>query len=94
MTFVRAPDGIELEVLDWGGDGRPVVLLAGSGWTAHVFDDFAPKLTSRYRVYGITRRGFGASGFAAGKYGIDLLGDDVLEVIVCFIVLPWMLPQA
>lgn len=31
-----APD-VRLEVLDWGGAGRPVVLLAGLGNTAHVF---------------------------------------------------------
>jgi pimeloyl-ACP methyl ester carboxylesterase len=32
-------------------------------------------------VYGITRRGFGASGFSAVNYGADRLGDDVLAVI-------------
>ena len=32
-------------------------------------------------MYGITRRGFGASGFVAGEYGADLLGGDVLAVI-------------
>jgi hypothetical protein len=30
-----------MEVLDWGGSGKPVVLLAGLGYTAHVSDDFA-----------------------------------------------------
>ena len=62
--FVSVGDGVRLEVLDWGGSGRAVVLLAGGGDTAHVFDDFAPKLTTHNRVYGITRRGFGASGYA------------------------------
>ena len=52
---------VSLEVLDWGGSGRPLVLLAGLGNTAHIFDKFAPKLTATYHVYGITRRGFGAS---------------------------------
>jgi pimeloyl-ACP methyl ester carboxylesterase len=80
-SLVTVEDGVQLEVLDWGGAGRAIVLLAASGWTAHVFDDFAPKLTDRYHVFGITRRGFGASGFVAGKFGIDLLGDDVLAVI-------------
>ncbi len=56
-------------------------LLAASGGTAHEFDDFAPKLTERYHVYGITRRGFGSSGYIAGEYGIDVLGNDVLAVI-------------
>jgi len=72
---------VRLEVLDWGGSGRPLVLLAGGGDTAHVFDDFAPKLTSSFHVYGITRRGFGQSGFSAEGYGADRLGDDVLAVL-------------
>src|SRR5271154_6470736 len=61
VQFLTVDDNVKLEVLDWGGSGRPLVLLAGLGNTAHVFDDFAPKLTSEYHVYGITRRGFGAS---------------------------------
>jgi pimeloyl-ACP methyl ester carboxylesterase len=69
-----------LEVLDWGGSGRPLVLLAGGGDTAHVFDDFAPKLTANYHVYGITRRGFGASEFSVLENAADTLGDDVLAV--------------
>src|SRR6266550_7431661 len=48
---------------------------------AHVFDEFAPKLTANYRVYGITRRGFGASSYAPLKHGADRLGQDVLAVI-------------
>jgi pimeloyl-ACP methyl ester carboxylesterase len=79
--FVTAGDNVRLEVLDWGGSGRPLVLLAGGGDTAHVFDGFAPKLTAGYHVYGITRRGFGASGFSATDFGADRLGDDVLAVI-------------
>ena len=57
------------------------MLLAGGGDTAHVFDDFAPKLTPAFHVYGITRRGFGESGFSPGGYGADRLGDDVLAVL-------------
>jgi pimeloyl-ACP methyl ester carboxylesterase len=70
-----------LEVLDWSGSGRPLVLLAGGGDTAHVFDDFAPKLTASFHVYGITRRGFGESGFSPEGHGADRLGDDVLAVL-------------
>ncbi len=77
-----AVDGdVRLEVLDWGGSGKPVILLAGGGNTAHVFDDFAPKLKAHCRVYGITRRGFGASGFSTPEHTVDRLRDDVLAVI-------------
>ena len=81
VQFVPVDKDVRLEVLDWGGAGRPVILLAGGGNTAHVFDDFAPKLTSSYHVYGITRRGFGASGFSPVKNAADSLGDDVVAVI-------------
>ena len=81
MQFVSVEKNVRLEVLDWGGSGQPIVLLAGGGDTAHVFDEFAPKLSANYHVYGITRRGFGASGFSATDYGADRLGEDVLAVI-------------
>ena len=79
--FVPVGQDVRLEVLDWGGCGRPLVLLAGGGDTAHVFDDFATKLTSDFHVYGITRRGFGESGFAPVTSGADTFGDDVLAVL-------------
>ena len=79
--FVQVGQDVRLEVLDWGGAGRPLVLLAGGGDTAHVFDDFAPKLTSDFHVYGITRRGFGESGFAPVTAGAETFGDDVLAVL-------------
>jgi len=79
--FVAVEKKVKLEVLDWGGSGRPVVLLAGLGSTAHTFDEFAPKLTPEYHVYGITRRGYGASSVPASGYSADRLGDDVLMVL-------------
>jgi pimeloyl-ACP methyl ester carboxylesterase len=79
-TVTVAPD-VQLEVLDWGGSGRAVVLLAGMGATAHTFDDFAPHLAANYHVYGITRRGFGRSSAPMYGYGADTLADDVLAVI-------------
>jgi pimeloyl-ACP methyl ester carboxylesterase len=79
--FITVDKNVKLEVLDWGGSGRPLVLLAGLGDTAHVFDRFAAKLTPKYHVYGITRRGFGASSAPSEGYSADRLGDDVLAVI-------------
>lgn len=78
--FVTASEHVRLEVLAWGGSGRPLILLAGGGETAHVFDDFAPRLAADFHVYGITRRGFGASGFSEGESGPDRFAEDVLVV--------------
>src|SRR5206468_9429351 len=79
--FVTADSNVKLEVLDWGGSGRAIVLLAGLEDTAHVYDEFATKLTVTCHVYGITRRGFGASSVPESGYSADRLGDDVLAVI-------------
>jgi non-heme chloroperoxidase len=81
VQFVAVADGVRLEVLDWKGSGRPIVLLAGSGNTAHVFDGFAEKLTGSGRVYGITRRGYGASTHPVWGYDDQTLADDVLRVL-------------
>jgi non-heme chloroperoxidase len=78
---VAARPGVELEVLDWGGRGVPLVFLAGYGNTAHVFDRFAPQFCNHHHVVAITRRGFGASTLAAGGYDSATLGADVLAVI-------------
>jgi non-heme chloroperoxidase len=81
VQFVNAENDVKLEVLDWGGTGRPMVLVPGLGNTAHIFDQLALKLIPQYHVYGITRRGFGASSAPAAGYAADRLGDDVLAVL-------------
>jgi len=84
VQFVTVEPGVKLEVLDWGGTGRPMVLLTGLGNNAHIFDGFAEKLTSKYHVYGITRRGYGASDtppVSGDAYSANRLGNDVIAVI-------------
>jgi non-heme chloroperoxidase len=80
VRFITADEGVQLEVLDWGGSGRPLVLLAGLGYTAHVFDEFAEKLTTSYHVYGITRRGYGASSRPTTGYTEQRRAEDDLRV--------------
>jgi len=79
--FVTVDKNVQVEVLDWGGLGRSIILLAGGGFTAHVFDDFAPKLAASWHVYGITRRGFGTSGYSATQTPAERLGEDVVSSV-------------
>jgi non-heme chloroperoxidase len=79
-SFVIVDNNVKLEVLDWGGSGRPVVLLAGY-LTAHAYDDFAPKLSKFCHVYGITRRGYGSSSRPDSGYTADRSTDDVVQVL-------------
>lgn len=85
VQFVTVQPDVKVEVVDFGGpstaDGKVIVLLAGLGGTAHAFDEFAPKLAKTHRVFGVTRRGFGASTAPASGYGANRLGDDVLAVM-------------
>ena len=81
-TFVTVEEGVQLEVLDWaGGSGSEIVLLAGLGDTAHVYDDLAPILTKNHRVVGVTRRGHGRSSSPATGYASARLAEDVMRVI-------------
>jgi non-heme chloroperoxidase len=81
VQFIEVDKDVKLEVLDWGGSGKALVLLAGLGYDAHVYDRIAPRLAENYHVYGITRRGFGYSSVPSSGYSADRLGDDVLAII-------------
>lgn len=84
VQFVSVDKNVRLEVVDWGGNGPPLVFLAGFGNTAHAFDTFATHFTTKHHVYGITRRGFGASSRpppTRENYDPDRLGDDVLAIV-------------
>jgi pimeloyl-ACP methyl ester carboxylesterase len=80
VRFVTVDSAVRLEVLDWGGSGRPLVFV-GCYLTAHVYDRIAPKLTDRFHVYAVTRRGVGASDRPATGYSPQRRADDILEVI-------------
>jgi non-heme chloroperoxidase len=77
---VTVDSSVQLEVLDWGGSGPPIVLL-GCYVSVHMYDDFAPKLTNQFHVYGITRRGIGGSDKPASGYTVQRSADDVLDVL-------------
>jgi pimeloyl-ACP methyl ester carboxylesterase len=80
VRFVTVDSNVRLEVLDWGGTGRPV-LFVGCYLTAHVYDNIAPKLTDRFHVYAVTRRGIGASDHTPAGYSPQRRADDILDVI-------------
>jgi hypothetical protein len=81
QQFVTVAPDVKLEVLDWGGSGRNLVLLAGGGNTAHVYASLAPKLAKHFHVYGITRRGAGQSSAPPSGYTAKQFGDDVVAVL-------------
>ncbi len=83
-SMVETEPGVKVEVLDWGGSGPPLVLLAGLGGKGSNFDSFAVALRAKFHVYTITRRGYGSSSApvpTAENYSADRLADDVLTVL-------------
>lgn len=80
-TMVTVAPGVQLEVLDWGGTGEPMALLAGLGDNAHVFDHFAHQFTDKFHVIGITRRGFGRSSQPADGYDVETRARDDIKVL-------------
>ncbi len=80
LQMIEVQSDIHLETLDWAGPGRDVLLLAGLGQTAHIYEYFAPRLASEYHVVAMTRRGYGASTHAAGGYTPTRLALDIIAV--------------
>ena len=78
VRWVTIDSSVTLEVLDWGGSGPPLVLLA-CYWSTHVYDEFAPKLTDQFHVYGLTRRGIGRSDKPATGYSVQQSANDLSE---------------
>ncbi len=82
--YIDVAEGVKDEVLDWGGSGRPMVLLAGQGVTARGWRSIIPGLVTKYHVYSITRRGYGNSSkppATARNYSAGRLGQDVLVIL-------------
>ncbi|TCK19981.1 alpha/beta fold hydrolase [Pseudonocardia endophytica] len=59
---LRSSDGVDLEVVEFGGTGRPVVLLHGLTGRATTWWAVARELVGHGRVVGLDARGHGRSG--------------------------------
>ena len=81
MPMIKARDGAELYVKQWG-TGRPVVLLHGWPLSADSWDDAALAIAeSGMRAIAYDRRGFGRSEQTFGGYDYDALADDLAAVM-------------
>jgi pimeloyl-ACP methyl ester carboxylesterase len=78
--FVDA-GGVRLAVRDYGGEGRPLILLhGGPGPNLAVWDRFAPRLVGRLRVFAFDQRGHGQSDDAQ-DYSYPTLVGDIRAVV-------------
>jgi len=74
-------NGVRLHIVDWGGDGPPLILLSGLGDSARIFDELAPLLARKNHVYAFTRRGFGPSAATPDSYGSAALVRDIVGLM-------------
>jgi pimeloyl-ACP methyl ester carboxylesterase len=80
---VALATGVELALLDWGGEGRPLALLHhANGFCAGVWGVVAAKLCARYRVIALDARGHGDSSQPEGPeaYQWDRFAEDLTEL--------------
>ena len=74
-------DGVRFHYLDWGGDGDPLLMLAGLGCTAHVFSELAPHLSDRFRVVALTRRGHGRTDRVQNGFALADAAEDARRLL-------------
>src|SRR5690242_7975437 len=60
-TLTAPTTGLVMQYRDWGGGGRPILLLHGLASSAHIWELVAPRLRTRGRVVALDARGHGAS---------------------------------
>ncbi|GMQ94231.1 MAG: alpha/beta hydrolase [Acidimicrobiia bacterium] len=74
-------NGLRLHYLDFGGEGKPLILLHGVTSHAWVWRDLAPQLTHR-RLVAPDSRGHGDSQWSADQnYATEDLASDVIAFI-------------
>ena len=68
--------GLPFHYRDWGGQGRPVLLLHGLASTCHIWDLVAPALARDFAVVAMDQRGHGQSAQVDEGYDFaTVLGD-------------------
>ena len=73
--------GLRMHVRNWGGEGRPVVLLHGLASTCRIWDFVAPILARDFSVIAIDQRGHGDSGKPEQGFDFASVGSDVAALL-------------
>lgn len=80
---LRLPEnGVEIALLDWGGDGPLALLHHANGFCGALFEPIAESLASHFRVVAMDARGHGDSSSASGPeaYHWRRFPEDILGV--------------
>ena len=66
---------------DEQGQGEPVLLIMGLGYTAHMWHRTRPRLAEHFRTIAFDNRGVGRSDTPAGPYPIALMASDAAAIL-------------
>jgi len=66
------------------GNGQPLVLIPGLGYTGWMYGQMVPGLAEHFQVHSIDNRGIGQSDNPPGPYSAQLLAADVVGMLDAF----------
>jgi 3-oxoadipate enol-lactonase len=66
---------------DSQGDGQPMLLIQGLGYTRQGWGPLRERLARRYRVISFDNRGIGKSEIPPGPYTVEQLAGDAVQVL-------------
>lgn len=72
---------VNLHVEDSGGEGVPLLMISGLGYSSWCWSDLRKALTGQNRVITFDNRGTGRSDKPAGPYTIEMLADDAAHAL-------------
>ena len=79
--YIEVETNVKLHISD-GGEGRPIVLIHGWPLSDEMFEyQYNDLIKNKFRVIGITLRGFGKSDKPFGKYNYDVHALDIKRVL-------------
>jgi len=79
--YIEVEPNVRLHVAD-GGEGRPIVLIHGWPLSDEMYEyQYNDLINNKFRVIGITLRGFGKSDKPFGVYNYDVHAMDIKNIL-------------
>ena len=79
--YIEVEPNVRLHVTD-AGEGRPIVLIPGWPLSDEMYEyQYHDLINNKFRVIGITLRGFGKSDKPYGKYDYDVHAADIRKIL-------------
>jgi pimeloyl-ACP methyl ester carboxylesterase len=79
--YIKVEPNVRLHITD-AGEGRPIVLLPGWPLSDEMYEyQYNDLIKNKFRVIGITLRGFGKSDKPYGVYNYDMHASDIKKIL-------------